>query len=153
MNKRIYRTAALCCAHLSLVQGLMLLTFYITDRYNTAMAFINHDMTKTLAAILSVLVMGVSAWLIVAGGLQGCKILRIIVGGLAGLASLTALSLLVLDHSMISRFEQGLSTQPPLLFTDPRVKLALAVLAVTAVLAGLWLIVTDRKAAPVEETK
>ena len=31
--------------------------------------------------------------------------------------------------------------------------LALAVLAVTAVLAGLWLIVTDRKAAPVEETK
>ena len=31
--------------------------------------------------------------------------------------------------------------------------LALAVLAVMAVLAGLWLIVTDRKAAPVEETK
>ena len=149
MTTKIYRIAALCCAHLSLVLGLMLLAFYITDLYNTAMAFINHPMTKTLASILSVLVIGVSAWLI----LQRRGLLQIIAGALAGLSSLTALSLLVLDHSMTSRFEQGLSSEPPLLFTDPNVKLALAALAVMAITVGIWLIVIDRRSAPVEETK
>lgn len=34
--------------HLCIIISLMLLTFFVTDRFNTAMAFINHPMTKQL---------------------------------------------------------------------------------------------------------
>lgn len=34
--------------HLCIVISLMLLIFFVTDRFNSAMAFINHAMTKRL---------------------------------------------------------------------------------------------------------
>lgn len=149
---KIYQKLALGCAHLSLVGGLMLLTFYITDRYNSAMAFIDHPMTKTLVAILSVLVLAVSAWLIVSGRWQKRGVLRYIVSIISGLSAVASFSLLVLDHSMTRRFEQGLSKEPPLLFQSPDVKLVLAALAVLAAVAGIWLIATDRKYGKAEES-
>lgn len=35
-------------SHLLIIWSVMLLTFWVTDRFNTAMAFINHFMTKGL---------------------------------------------------------------------------------------------------------
>lgn len=37
--------------HLTVVISLMILTFFVTDRFNTAMAFINHSMTKRLLVV------------------------------------------------------------------------------------------------------
>ena len=51
--------------HITIVLSLMMLTFYITDRQNRAMAFINNDITKTLLAVMSVLVIIESVYLIV----------------------------------------------------------------------------------------
>lgn len=50
--------------HAAIIISLMMLTFYTIDRFNTAMAFINHRMSKDLLAIFSVLVIFVSAMLI-----------------------------------------------------------------------------------------
>ena len=149
---RIWKLLSNACAHLSIVGSLMLLTFYVTDRFNSAMAFIDHDMTKTLVAILSVLVLAVDVWLIRSAGWQKRGFLRYGVSIASGLTAIAAFSLLVLDHSMVERFEAGLSKEPPLLFTNDHVKLVLAVLAVLAIVAGIWLIVTDRKYDLPEET-
>lgn len=51
--------------HITLVLSLMMMTFCITDRQNRAMAFINNDITKTLLAVMSVLVIVESVYLIV----------------------------------------------------------------------------------------
>lgn len=149
---KTYRLASIGSAHLSLIGGLMLLTFYVTDRFNSAMAFIDHDMTKTLVAILSVLVLTVDVWLILSAKWQKRSFLRYGVSITSGLTAIAAFSLLVLDHSMVERFEAGLSKEPPLLFTNDLVKLVLAALAVLAIVAGIWLIVTDRKYDQPEET-
>lgn len=41
--------------HLCIILSGMLLTFFIIDRFNTAMAFINNDITKWLIGITAVL--------------------------------------------------------------------------------------------------
>ena len=51
--------------HITLVLSLMMLTLYITDRQNRAMGFINNDITKALLAVMSVLVIVESVYLIV----------------------------------------------------------------------------------------
>jgi hypothetical protein len=50
--------------HLSIILSGMLLTFFIIDRVNTAMAFINNDITKWLIGISAVLSMIVAGMLI-----------------------------------------------------------------------------------------
>ncbi len=143
---KFWKLLSNACAHLSIVGSLMLLTFYVTDRFNSAMAFIDHDMTKGLVFILSLIT------LICVGGLffdrnQGALALRVALGGAAGLSALTAVTLLVLDHSMVERFEADLSNVAPLLFTNDYTKAALALLAVTSIAAALLLIVLRRRAA------
>ncbi len=142
---KIWKLTSNACAHLSIVWSLMLLTFYITDRYNPAMAFIDHDMTKGLIILLSL------TTLICAGGLlfenrKNCRLLRALSSILAGLSALTALTLVVLDYSMVKRFEAGLSRVAPLLFTNDYTKGALALLAVTSIVAAILLIVVQRSA-------
>ncbi len=39
--------------HLAIVLSLMIVTFFIIDRFNDAMAFLNNDITKILVLILS----------------------------------------------------------------------------------------------------
>ena len=41
--------------HLAIVLSLMIVTFFIIDRFNEAMAFLNNDITKVLTLILAVL--------------------------------------------------------------------------------------------------
>lgn len=142
---KIFRTVSVVCAHLSLVWGLMILTFYITDRYNSAMAFIDHDMTKGLLVLLSLSVLTVAAWLIKTAHWKCQYLLRLVVSISAALSAVATLSLLVLDRSMINRFESGLSKEPPLLFANDNVKLVLAALAALAIVESIWLIVSHRK--------
>ena len=42
-------------AHLAIILSLMYLVLFVIDRINTAMEFINNDITKTLMAILALL--------------------------------------------------------------------------------------------------
>ena len=52
--KRFFKEAP---SHLSLIWALMLLTFWITDRFNSAMAFINHPLTKGLLTLFALATM------------------------------------------------------------------------------------------------
>ena len=62
--KNILKTLLGFIPHISIVLSLMMITFYITDRYNRPMAFINNDITKALLLVLSVLVIIESVYLI-----------------------------------------------------------------------------------------
>ena len=63
--KRILNTLLGMIPHILTVLSLMMITFYITDRQNRAMAFINNDITKALLLVMSVLVLIESVYLIV----------------------------------------------------------------------------------------
>jgi len=51
-------------SHAIIILSLMMITFFITDRFNGAMAFINNDITKALLLALSVLSIIHSVYLI-----------------------------------------------------------------------------------------
>ena len=51
------RSALYVLAHLIVAMSLTLLTLSITNHFNSAMAFIDHDMSKTLMAVLSLSVL------------------------------------------------------------------------------------------------
>lgn len=51
--------------HVNIILSLFLITCFIVDRYNRAMAFINNDFTKITLLILAVLVIVQSVYLIV----------------------------------------------------------------------------------------
>ncbi|MBQ8382670.1 MAG: hypothetical protein IJX47_05630 [Clostridia bacterium] len=122
------------CAHLSIVWSLMLLTFYVTDRYNDKMAFINHDMTKGLMALLTLTSLVCAAYLLLIRG-WGLP-LRLCFGIPVGIAALASAVLLTVDGVMPQY----------ILFTYDSVKAVPALLAVTSVAASLALIVWDRRA-------
>ena len=63
--KKFFQTFFGFIPHASIVIALMMITFYITDRQNRAMAFINNDITKALLLVMSVLVLIESVYLIV----------------------------------------------------------------------------------------
>lgn len=50
--------------HLCIVISFMMLTFFVIDQFNSAMAFINNDYTKWLLAVFCVLVIATSIYLI-----------------------------------------------------------------------------------------
>ena len=50
--------------HLCIIISLMMLTFFVIDQFNSAMAFINNDITKWLLAVYCVLVIATSIYLI-----------------------------------------------------------------------------------------
>jgi len=50
--------------HGTIILAVMMITFYITDRYNRPMAFINNDLTKVLLLIMSVLIIVQSVYMI-----------------------------------------------------------------------------------------
>lgn len=62
--KRILNTVLGLIPHVLIVLSVMMITFYITDRYNRPMAFINNDITKALLLVMSVLVIVQSVYLI-----------------------------------------------------------------------------------------
>lgn len=51
--------------HVNIILSLFLITCFIVDRYNRAMAFINNDFTKITLLILAVLAIVQSVYLIV----------------------------------------------------------------------------------------
>ena len=51
-------------SHLVIIFAAMLLTFWVTDRFNTAMAFINHPMTKGLMGLFVLCAVAVSLFLL-----------------------------------------------------------------------------------------
>ena len=51
--------------HICIVLSLMMITFFVTDRFNRAMAFINNEITKWLLVVLSAVAIAVSVLLII----------------------------------------------------------------------------------------
>ena len=122
--------------HFSLILSLMLLTFYITDRYNTAMAFINHDMTKDLLIALVICNLYSAVRLIFLGG-RLCRILRPIAGAVWGICSIAVGVVLGIDRLYPAR----------ILFTQENVKTLLLLLAAISIVSAVLLIVCQRKRA------
>ncbi|MBQ8288212.1 MAG: hypothetical protein IJX76_05505 [Clostridia bacterium] len=131
---KIWKMISNACAHLSIVWSLMLLTFYVTDRYNDKMAFINHDMTKGLVTVLAASTLVCAVYLLLLRG--RALLLRLCLSIPASLAAIASAVLLAVDR-IVPRY---------ILFTYDDVKAVLAVLAVTSIAASLLLIVLDRRA-------
>ena len=121
--------------HLSLILSLMLLTFAITDRFNSAMAFINHPMTKHLICVLSVFNLLSAVRLCLVNHPSG-RPFRLIIAIGWGLVSLLTAGLLIFDYISPSY----------ILFTKDIVKLHLCLLAAASVLCSILLIAVQRKA-------
>ena len=118
--KRLFKEAI---SHLTVIWGLMLLTFWVTDRFNSAMAFINHHMTKGLFFAFALTVLSVGLFLVTDRS-SILPALRIVTGILALLLSTGLLALLIVDR-YIPRL---------LLFVSDGVKFAL----LGAILWGLF---------------
>lgn len=119
--------------HFSLILSLMLLTFYITDRFNTAMAFINHPMTKSLIVVLATFNL-LSAVRLAFLKEKRTRPFRLIACSAWSLISLAAAILVYIDKVEPAR----------ILFTTEGVKTLLLVLAVVSILSALVLIVLQR---------
>ncbi len=124
------------CAHLSVIWSLMLLTFYVTDRYNTAMAFINHDMTKGLTVFLAVGTAVSALGLLLHKWAGKRRLLLRLCFALPALLTALASAVLVAIDRAVPRY---------ILFTYDSVKGVLALLAVTSIAASILLIVLGRK--------
>ncbi len=122
--------------HLSLILSLMLLTFYIVDRFNTAMAFINHPMTKNLIGVL-ILFNLFSAVRLFQPKDRTTRLIRRIVALGWGFVSLATAGFLIFDRLYPAR----------ILFTMDSVKLHLCILATVSILCSVLLIVFQRKEA------
>ena len=122
--------------HFSLVLSLMLITFGITDQFNSAMAFINHPMTKRLIAVLVIfnLLSALRAAFLKYTSMQAA---RTIIGIAIVLFSTSILMLLCMD-----------SVDPTLLlFTQNSIKALLLLFAACSVFVSVFFIVCQRKAA------
>lgn len=120
--------------HLSMIIALMLLTFFTADRFNTAMAFINHPMTKRLLTI----------WLILSAACLGLllkraagKPTRLFFCLFTALTEAALAVLLLID----------LIKPAWLLFTHDSVKFLIAAAAVCALCCNVRLIILQRKEA------
>lgn len=122
--------------HLSLILSLMLLTFSVTDHFNTAMAFINHPMTKTLIAVLAVFNL-LTAVRFAFLSEAHTRAVRMIASLTMVVLSFTGATLLCMDEFYPDRA----------LFTTEGVKTVLAVLAVLSVVFSILLIVLQRREA------
>lgn len=122
--------------HLSLVLSLILLACSVTDHFNSAMAFINHPLTKGLILALSLLNL-LSAMRMVCLTNGRTRSLRLLISGLWGLPSIAAIVIFRFDYSFPER----------ILFTNEGVKLLLFALAILSIVSALLLIVLQRKEA------
>ncbi len=52
-------------AQACMILGIMMLTFYVTDLFNSAGEFIDNDITKTLLALFSVCAIGLGAMTVI----------------------------------------------------------------------------------------
>ncbi len=65
--KKILSLLGAALPHLILILSLMMLTFFVIDLVNPAMAFLNNTITKTLLAVFAVLAAVLSVWNILCG--------------------------------------------------------------------------------------
>ena len=84
-------------SHLTVIWGVMLLTFWVTDQFNSAMAFINHDMTKGLFLAFALTALAVGLFL-VTDRTPLYRSLRIGGGAFSLVCSVSVITLVVLDH-------------------------------------------------------
>ena len=132
MKQRIFGIPA----HFTLILSLMLLTFAITDQFNSAMAFINHPLTKELISALVITNLLTIVSLVLSSGSWG-RILRLITGTIWCVLSVATGTILVIDYLYPAR----------ILFTLSSVKYLLIALAALSILFSLFTIVCRRKAA------
>lgn len=63
--KKFFRHLAALLPHLTLILSLMMLTFFVIDQFNEAMAFLNNAVTKWLLCIFSVLTLILSVYSVI----------------------------------------------------------------------------------------
>lgn len=127
-------------SHLTLIFAVMLLTFWVTDRFNTAMAFINHDMTKGLMLIFSLCSMAVAIFLLT-DRTPYVRKARAVMGIVTLIGGVGLAALLVIDR-----------TSPQLLlFVGDTVKFYLCGTLLLAVASSVLGIASRRASAPKAE--
>ncbi len=128
-------------AHLSVILSVILLACLVTDRFNSAMAFVNHPLTKGLSFVLSLAVIGTA----IGNLFLPLSVLRI-AGRIAALPALlfaTVAFVLILTDYYIPRY---------ILFTYEWHKTALFLLALFGTVCGVVAIVRIYQTAKGEAT-
>lgn len=131
---RCVRSALYVLAHLIVAMSLTLLTLSITNHFNSAMAFVDHNMSKTLMAVLSLSVILESVFFIP-------KFVndRHLLAGLsmvaAALASILLVCLLLTD----------VSDKSLILFTKPFARVIVGISAVSSFFSAVTIICNMRK--------
>ena len=127
-------------SHLTLIFAVMLLTFWVTDRFNSAMAFINHDMTKGLMLAFALCSLSVAIFLLTDRTAYVRKA-RLVFGILTLIGAVGLAVLLVIDR-----------TSPQLLlFVGDAVKFYLFGTLLLAVTSSVLGIASRRASAPKAE--
>ncbi len=127
-------------AHLSVIFSLMLLAFLITDRFNSAMAFVNHPLTKALVALLAAVALGcaVGHWILPLSVLDKAGRSAALPAALFALVGCT----LVVADAVMPRW---------ILFTYDSVKLVLLLTALSAAYCGVLAVLRIYRGLPQEE--
>lgn len=122
--------------HVTIVISLMMLTFSIINKINTAMAFINHYMTKNLMVVFCIVTLLLTAFLTA----------RLIVSGKYLMTALPILAIiLTVGLSMVLFYDY--TTPRDILFTKAPVENLIIAQSVAALLSGIFASVLNRKAA------
>lgn len=121
MLVKIARGVLYALSHLGIGSGLTLLTFYVVDRFNTAMAFIDHPMSKKLLLVFSVVLIVVSSVEIADIIFRRRMLPLSVLPALAVVAAVSAVCLVIVDSLEPER----------ILFTKNAVKTVFAADAVT----------------------
>ncbi len=120
--------------HLCIVISLMLLIFFVTDRFNSAMAFINHAMTKRLL-VIELLFCGLCALLLGVGARVYKSKFGILMAILTALLAVIMAVLLLVDHL----------SPAMLLLTQALAKTVIALLSACSIPSCLLLIRFQRR--------
>lgn len=120
--------------HLTIIISLMILTFFVTDRFNTAMAFINHSMTKRLLVVYLICYAVCLLDLI-----RRAKVRR----SLPQLCLVVLVTLLVGGVSILLALDYAFPAW--LLLTFDLAKVAIALLAVSGIFSAVLLICHQRR--------
>lgn len=123
MHLKMIRAILYALSHLGIGSGMTLLTFYVVDRFNTAMAFVDHPMSKKLLLAFSIALIVISAVEIADIIFRGRKLWLGIIPTLALMSAACAVCLVTLDALEPER----------ILFTKNAVKTVFAADAVTGV--------------------
>lgn len=133
---RCVRSALYVLAHLIVAMSLTLLTLSITNHFNSAMAFVDHDMSKTLMAVLSLSVL-----------LESVFFIPKFVGDRHLLAGLPTVAAALVSILLICLLLTDVSDKSLILFTKPFARVVVGISAVSSFFSAVTIICYMRRMA------